>query len=446
VEPAKRGKRFPRVAVVGLALVILLAANPARAVPTRRVWRAVGNQARALFGREVSDAGDVNGDGFDDVVVSADSYHNGQEDEGKVFVFLGSPSGPDANPIWTAEGNQGGARFGLSVSGAGDVNGDGFDDLIVGTPDYHAGRPYEGRAFLYLGSPSGPSPTPTWVTEGHKAGAYYGESVSGAGDVNGDGFDDVIVGGNGYDRGRGRVFVFLGSRIGLSPSPDWTVGDFEDEWYFGLSVSGAGDVNGDGFADVIVGARDSGGAVVYQGSPHGLSETPAWSARGGGYFGAWVSGAGDVNGDGFDDVIVGAPIFADGQTDEGAAYVYLGSAGGVSPSPVWSTEGDQEGAFFGCSVAGAGDVNGDGYDDIVVGAYGYAAEFTNEGRAFVYLGSPTGPGQQPRTVDAHQEGAYLGFEVSAAGDVNDDGLGDVIVGAMGYAHAGIDGGAAFVSY
>jgi hypothetical protein len=143
---------------------------------------------------------------------------------------------------------------------------------------------------------------------------------------------------------------------------------------------------------------------------------------------------------------VGAPDFTDGQAEEGAAYVYLGWAGGVSPSPVWSAEGNEGSAHFGSSAKGAGDVNGDGFDDIVVGAYGYSAGFLHEGRAFVYLGSPTGPEGSPRTLDGNQEGAYLGFAVSRAGDVNGDGLDDVIVGAMGYDHGDIDEGAAFLSY
>jgi len=177
-------------------------------------WTAYGNQAGAYFGVSVGTAGDVNGDGFDDVIVGAYYYDNSHTDEGAAFVYYGSGTGPSPNPDWTAYGNKPGARFGSSVGTAGDVNNDGYDDVIVGAYTYDNGEPNEGRAFVYHGSNTGLSATANWTAESDQVNAYFGVSVGTAGDVNNDGFDDVIVGANAYDNGQvyeGAAFVFYGT-------------------------------------------------------------------------------------------------------------------------------------------------------------------------------------------------------------------------------------------
>ncbi|MCK4525873.1 FG-GAP repeat protein, partial [candidate division WOR-3 bacterium] len=147
-------------------------------------WTAESDQADAHFGILVSQAGDVNGDGHSDVIVGAHRYDNGQIDEGRAFVYHGSVSGLSTTPDWTAESNQEDAYFGISVSQAGDVNGDGYSDVIVGASYYDNGQTDEGRAFVYHGSSSGLSTTPDWTVESNQADAYFGNSVSQAGDVN----------------------------------------------------------------------------------------------------------------------------------------------------------------------------------------------------------------------------------------------------------------------
>ena len=282
---------------------------------------------------------------------------------------------------WTGESDQDYAYFGCSVSTAGDVNGDGYADVIVGAYQYDNGQMDEGRAYVYHGSANGLSPTAAWTAESDQAQAFFGLSVATAGDVNGDGYADVIVGARGYDNGEtdeGRAYVYHGSAGGLSTTANWTAESDEAYVCFGCSVSTAGDVNGDGYADVIVGApyydngqTNEGRAYVYHGSASGLSPTAAWTAasdQGSARFGTSVSTAGDVNGDGYADVIVGAPGYDNGEEDEGRAYVYQGSAGGLSATPAWSPESDQGSAYFGCSVSTAGDVNGDGYAEVIVGA------------------------------------------------------------------------------
>jgi len=456
------------------------------------VWMAESNQVEAYFGWFVSGAGDVNGDGYADVIVGSYYYDNGEDNEGAAFVFLGSASGLQGNAprdtgVWMAESNQGGAYLGGSVSGAGDVNGDGYADVIVGAPRYSNGQDNEGAAFVFLGSEYGlqgnaPGDTGVWMAEsnqgGAQGGAEFGWCVSGAGDVNGDGYADVIVGASWYNNGEpieGAAFVFLGSASGLQGNAPrdtgvWMAESNQADASFGRSVSGAGDVNGDGYADIIVGAQYydngesyEGAAFVFLGSASGLQgnapgDTGVWMAESneaGALFGWAVSGAGDVNGDGYADVIVGADEYDNGDNTEGAAFVFLGSASGLQgnapgDTDVWMAESNQAGALFGWAVSGAGDVNGDGYADVIVSAYWYDNSDNTEGAAFVFLGSASGlQGNAPGDTnvwmaESNQGGAYFGWPVSGAGDVNGDGYADVIVGAQYYDNGEEEEGAAFV--
>jgi hypothetical protein len=421
-------------------------------------WIAESDQAYAYFGYSVSGAGDVNGDGYSDVIVGAWGYDHGQAGEGRAFVYHGSASGLSTSPDWTAESDLSYAYFGNSVSQAGDVNGDGYSDIIVGAPLFYNGQSNEGGAFVYHGSPSGLSSSPDWTAESDQELAEFGRSVSQAGDVNGDGYSDIIVGAPEYDHGEmdeGGAFIYHGSSSGLSISPDWTAESNQEEAFFGVSVSQAGDVNGDGYSDVIVGAWEydhgemyEGCAFVYYGSSSGLSTSPDWTAESDqayANFGFSVSQAGDVNGDGYSDVIVGAPWYDNGQEAEGSAFVYHGSSSGLSTSPGWTGESNQIAALFGNSVSHAGDVNGDGYSDVIVGAYGYDHGQIGEGGAFVYHGSSSGLSTSPDwTAESDQGEAFFGISVSQAGDVNGDGYSDVIVGAYWFENGQTNEGGAFV--
>jgi hypothetical protein len=302
-----------------------------------------------------------------------------------------------ASPDWTAESDQAGAMLGFSVSSAGDVNGDGFDDVIVGAFSYDTTEINEGRAYLYHGSAWGLGATPNWLADGGQANDLFGYSVAGAGDVNGDGYDDVIVGALQYDgaaQNGGGAFVYHGSGSGLSSARDWPAAGNQGYAWLGFSVAGAGDVNGDGFADVIVGeplfdvaAENEGRVYVYHGSASGLGPSPDWTANGNaaeGRFGKSVATAGDVNGDGFADVIVGADGYDDELVNQGRVYVYRGSGAGLAPTAAWFAEGDQEYGQLGISVATAGDVDGDGFADVIAGARRYDNPEIDEGRAFLY--------------------------------------------------------------
>jgi cell division septation protein DedD len=163
----------------------------------------------------------VNGDGYSDVIVGEDEYDNSQENEGRAHVYYGSAAGLSMTAGWTAEGNQAGAQFGYSVGTAGDVNGDGYADVIVGEPCYDGVQTDEGRVFVYHGSAAGLTSAPNWSVEGDQGG-HLGESVSTAGDVNGDGYADVIIGATYNDNGQhdeGQAFVYYGNGGGLSLNP-----------------------------------------------------------------------------------------------------------------------------------------------------------------------------------------------------------------------------------
>jgi uncharacterized repeat protein (TIGR01451 family) len=342
------------------------------------------------------------------------------------------------------------------LAAAGDVNGDGYGDVVIGAPGYDNGEVDEGRAYVYQGSAVGLETTAAWTVESNQTNSAFGQSVSTAGDVNGDGYADVIVGAYGLKA----VFAYVGSAAGLGASPAWIgQGDAGQAGSsYGWSVATAGDVNGDGYADVIVGAYNAyvgatsvGRAFAYLGSAAGLGASPAWTAEGDqaqAYFGCSVATAGDVNGDGYGDVIVGAYGYDNGEISEGRAFAYLGSAVGLGGTPAWIAESDQGGAEFGWSVATAGDVNGDGYADVIVGAHNHdIAPFANEGRAFAYLGSAAGLSTNPAWfADGNQVAARFGHSVATAGDVNGDGFAEVIIGARRIDNPEAEEGAAFVFY
>jgi hypothetical protein len=442
----------------GRALIYLGSADGLETTP---VWVTEGGQETCYYGVNVSTAGDVNADGYDDVLVSATRYDTEIYGAGRVYLYLGSPAGPSTTPDWTHDGETVAIQVGLCVANAGDTDGDGYADVLISS-FYTDPESMEGRACLFRGCPSGLEDTPAWTAYGDNAEARFGEELATAGDINGDGLSDVVIGAYGYTgefEMSGAAFVFYGTRDGLTPDPVWFLeGEQAGEW-FGGKVGTAGDVNGDGFSDLLVAAYlhdgdydAQGRASLFLGSGDRARTNAGWvteSNQAEALFGWSVARAGDVNGDGIDDVLVGAPDFDNGEIDEGAAFLFLGTSNGLSILPAWWAESNKVGAELGYSVAGAGDVNGDGYDDILIGAWRYKNDYTEEGAAFLWFGSPSEmtPGT-PANADwsafGGQEGAGFGLCVSSAGDVNGDGYGDVIIGAPLYSFGQTAEGAAVV--
>ncbi|MDH6268130.1 hypothetical protein M2360_003535 [Rhizobium sp. SG_E_25_P2] len=424
--------------------------------------------------------------------------------------------------------------LGMSVSSAGDVNGDGFDDLIVAAKRGDDGGSNAGEAYVIFGADAGfgslvggrraldlttLTASQGFVIQGDAENDNAGGSVSSAGDVNGDGFDDLVVGATGggdYDTAAGQAYVIFGAASGfgidvsgrkvvhlavLTPDQGFIiVGDQANE-AAGFSVSSAGDVNGDGFDDLIVGApggSDAGGSFTYQGVEYFNESGEAYVIFGtgsgfgtnvfgrqvvaisdltasqgfiiqadaaGDFAGASVSSAGDVNGDGFDDLIVGTLYTR-------SAYVIFGSASGfgvdVSGRQVvdlHTLTADQgfiiKNRSYGNSVSSAGDINGDGFDDLLVGGYGSGYGGKLAGGAVVVFGTASGFGSNVegrQVIDIGVITASQGFiiqggtpleavgsSVSSAGDINGDGFDDLIVGGPGV-YGSVYDGHAYVLY
>ncbi|MFZ5476530.1 MAG: FG-GAP-like repeat-containing protein [Myxococcota bacterium] len=372
------------------------------------------------FGSDVAGAGDVDGDGYEDVIVGAYAYST---QKGRASVFHGSASGVATTATTDLDGSRSFGQLGYAVAGAGDVDGDGYDDVIVGAPaiDYAVGA-----ASVFHGSAGGVSETATTTLAGESRDDHYGERVSGGGDVDGDGYDDVAVAASRYDSGTGRVYVYRGAAAGVSSSATTTVTGEATSSYFGLGLSRPGDLDGDGYDDLAVGAygygSSAGKVYVHAGSASGTASTASTTFAGVTTlsFAASVSGAGDVDGDGYDDVVVGAAGYL-------GAWVFHGGAGGLSTTATTELLGDGDSVSFGADVSAAGDVDGDGYDDVIVGDSGYASHV---GRAWVFRGSPAGvDATSGATVVGTDAYSAFGSAVDGAGDVNGDGYDDVIVGS-----------------
>jgi hypothetical protein len=426
----------------GIDTVVFVVKEPASTIE--------GDQSGANYGHAVVLDGDINDDGFDDVVVGAPNYDGDFSNAGRVLIYYGSTGGMDSTPDQLLDGDQADAHFGNSVALA-DIDNDGFDDLMVGVPDYDDAATDDGRVYVYAGSASGVITTPVRVLSRGVSGARYGFDVANAGDVNNDGFEDVLVGAP-YS-GNGSAFGYYGSASGLNPTPDWTAtGQYASD-EFGWSVASAGDVNNDNYADVIVGAPNyypnwrGGNTYVYYGSASGLSSganwtrmTPQYESYRNSRIGANATGIGDANNDGYDDILVPVPHYnATLYNKEGLVSSYKGSGSGlpggipaVNPISEDYSSGTVQGeGHWSASAAAAGDVNGDGRADVLIGSpdLDNSVTTTNDhGQVTLLYGTSSGvPQSTPRwEMNGTATSEKLGSTVAGAGDVNNDGYSDII--------------------
>ncbi|MBE9098777.1 hypothetical protein [Vacuolonema iberomarrocanum] len=451
-------------------------------------------------GRSVSGAGDINGDGIDDVIIGAfGADPNGNNFAGTSYVVFGRQTGFSPSlDLAALDGSDGFAINGLaeldllgrSVSGAGDINGDGIDDLIIGA--YGAdpnGNNFAGTSYVVFGRQTGFGANFDLSTLNGSNGfaingvaelGQSGRSVSGAGDINGDGIDDLIIGAPFADP-NGQSYVVFGRQMGfeanfdlstLNGSNGFAINGVASDDSSGYSVSGVGDINGDGINDLIIGAdradpngnSEAGTSYVVFGRQTGfgtsldlstLNGSNGFAINGvasGDLSGFSASEAGDINGDGINDLIIGAVgTDPNGTNNAGTSYVVFGRQTGfdasldlsiLDGSNGFAINGAAELEQFVRAVGGAGDINGDDIDDLIIGASGTDPNGNlNVGASYVVFGRQTGfeasldlamlDSSNSLTINGVAAGDFFGGSVAGAGDINGDGIDDVIIGASG---------------
>ena len=402
------------------------------------VWLPQAADQYDHFG-SASTGADLDGDGLPELVVGAPGVEipgTPSGPEGRIYAFDVRADLPSETPWPVGQGSFADDEYGAAATALGDVDGDGFDDVAVGAPGRAGGS---GGVDVHFGSSDGPSHPPR-VLSGAAAGDRFGAVLAGAGDLDCDGLTDLAIGAPGSSEEAGAVHVFLGAREPDWSSPDHSLAGASAGDGFGAALSGAGDVHGDGCHDLLVGAPGTSGgagaAFLYVGGEGGLATAPGWSLPGqeaGAHLGAAVAGVGDVQGDGWSDFVVGEP-FADVQDlDQGRVLLFSGSATGPSIEPAWTEPGDEPGLAWGSVLAPAGDTNGDGRADLLVGLpLADWHEHEDSGRVVLFLGGAAEPIAQDWPLRGYGGDARVGASLGTVGDADGDGYTDFVVGEPGY--------------
>jgi hypothetical protein len=500
-----------RSAAVGFPAVVQLSS-----LDGSNGFRIDGKSMNDALGTSVAGAGDVNGDGYDDLIIGAPFAGFNSNGAGSAYVVLGH-GGAFSHPLaltslvgsngFHIPGIASGDQFGFSVSSAGDINDDGYADMFIGAWGSDASNADAGSGYLLFGKNGGFNATEFLLLNGNNGFGINGVAVSdgtgfsvaAGGDHNGDGFDDLIIGAPYADPSgisSGKSYVVFGKSGGFSSvlalsgmvggTAGYGLAGETAGGFSGRSVSSAGDVNGDGYADVIIGADHDDPLTGYNGSSYVVfgksgvfTTTLALSSLDGGngfrldspaeydMSGASVDSAGDINGDGYADLIIGAPGATPAGFNSGSSYVVFGHPGSfLHPFELFALngvngfrlDGEQAAAKSGIAVSGAGDINGDGVDDLLVGASLADTPIPNAGRTYVVFGRSGGGFPHPLSLaslngsngfrlDGIDAGDFSGRSVSAAGDINGDGVADLVIGAPGAgANGQQDSGSAYVVF
>ncbi|MCB9759359.1 MAG: FG-GAP repeat protein [Alphaproteobacteria bacterium] len=442
-----------------------------------------GEAAQDYAGQVVAGGGDINGDGDLDLLVAAPGSDAGASNAGSVYIIHGPTTGSFslADADYQIASLEDGANLGVGLAMVGDVNDDGYDDFVAGAPSYdlideissYSGYTDSGAAYLVYGPVTaddldlGVYDGGPWHGYGQGGDMRYGTAVAGVGDQTGDGYADFAVGAPGDTDGSvdgGVVYVYHGP---LSGNDQWDYADASALLYgeadgdeAGSALGGGGDYNGDGTPDLVVGAHftgtDRGTSYLVFGPLTADLDLASANAR-------WLGDAAndaagesvalgpDVNGDGYDDALIGAPFNDDSATDAGAAYLFFGpttTATNLTAADVILT-GEVAGDRAGWSVSGGGDMDQDGYDELLVGAWGNDNGGTNAGAAYLFYGDTVSSGTWSlSSADAILEGAAerdrAGYSVAGVGDYDGDSYDDVFIGARNESSVDSQNGAAFL--
>ena len=400
------------------------------------------------FGQTVWGLGDIDADGYDDVAIGAMADDSGASHGGAIYVYLGSATGLDTSTELELHPSDLGSidSVGWYRGGAGDFDGDGYRDIIFGSIAHDHALGNEGAAWIFYGSVSGIDAASeeelTQVTPGLHDG--WGRNATSAGDVDGDGLDDVLVGCNGCDdyyTDWGAAFVYLGTSSGIDQASEitFTEGSGDTTGTYGSEVLGGADFNADGYADIVVGVPTAyiGLAYIYLGSATGPDPTAGQKVLPSDYpISSFTRGlaAADFDQDGQDDLAIGASGDDDHGTSAGAVYVYVGAASGVNTSleAKWSTSDVTTMDAVGGRLSAGSDLDGDGFPELLLGVS--AADhsgLTNPGAVYIMYGSATGLAlatEDKLVLASPAADDYLGLSIAAVGDLDGDGYDELAAG------------------
>jgi len=429
---------------------------------------------------------DVNGDGFDDLLIGASENDDNGIHAGQAYLVFGRDAGwqfdldlDQADASFLGEANRDGA--GSVVAEAGDVNADGLGDVLIAAFGNDEGGTTAGQVYLVLGRNTG------WQMGAlleHSDASFLGDEdyaylqyCSGGGDVDGDGFSDFVIA-SPYNseagQGAGVVYLLLGRPTGwtLDSNLSMAEGSFlgENPYDFaGLNVAAGGDVNGDGLDDILIGAYGNSEAGLYAGKAYlvfgdvtisgtnlnlGDSEGSFVGEMAVQTIGNPIAVIDDMNGDGYDDLLFGASSDDEAGSNAGQAYLVYGKAAGWAPSTSLayadaSFHGESPGDFAGSHVGGAGDVNGDGFGDFLIAASWNSDTYTEAGKAYLLLGGASGWAMD--TPLSLADGMMWGEasddlfgRMAGGGDTNGDGYDDFIIGSLFNCENGDEAGQSYL--
>jgi len=426
----------------------------------------------------IGNVGDVSGDGRDDLAIEARFANNGPNIDGeiswgRIHLFFNHIAGNNmlANADAILKNRNPGYGPDYSIDSAGDVNGDGYGDMVVGDWIPFV---WSGVVYLHYGPLSGEKDVANADASfvGEDMFDHAGHDVAGVGDVNGDGYDDILIGspyaGVGFGvepYRRGKAYLYYGPLSGnhdLTIAPNIFLGNGSED-HAGFSVSGAGDVNADGFSDILIGADyansingRTGKVYLIHGPTSGIVDLVDANAVFNGEnpddrAGTDISDAGDVDADGYDDALIGAPRHLNDRGEmTGRVYLMSGTLTGVKSLSNAKAIfiGESINGEIGRAVSNAGDVNGDGFDDLLIGKNGGIWEPGDDGAAFLFYGPVSGVHSVScaDVIFAGSNGESAGFDVVSAGDANEDGFDDLLIAAPLRSQSAFENGVAYLIY